>query len=329
MPKFVIFGSLRGGFLPSAEAAGALVVSGNVANPVMKQIMRFHLSHNINVVFPLPFKSIWSRYFMKGIHVPEDDDVYFIFCEGMRLAYHEDCLRYFRNKYRHSRLIHYFRNPIAGPHSNMSETWRRVSSLYDAGITFSRYDADRFGLLYNDYWPCLLPEKEYQPENASDVFFIGIAKDRLPQILRVYERLAGAGLKCEFYVVGVPESEQKYSDVIHYNQGMPYDGVLQAVKNTKCVLEILPYGENYSSLRPLEALCYRKKLLTTNLNAPSEWFYHPEIVSVFNDASDIDPEFIAKPLTPEDEHRIFDGMNIGDFNIFADFLIKNVHRKES
>lgn len=69
--------------------------------------------------------------------------------------------------------------------------------------------------------------------------------------------------------------------------------------------------------------------MTTNLNAPSEWFYNPEIVQVFSNASEIDTDFIKKTLTPEDEHRIFDGMNIGDFNIFADFIIRNVHRKES
>ena len=103
--------------------------------------------------------------------------------------------------------------------------------------------------------------------------------------------------------------------------------MLRRVKNTKCVLEILPYGHNYSSLRPCEALWYHKKLLTTNINVKSEWFYSPEIVQLFNDADDINIDFISKPLTPEDEHKIFDKMNIGDFNIFADFLVKNVGSK--
>ena len=265
---------------------------------------------------------------MRGINISDDEDVYFIFCETVKLTYFEDCLMYFRKKYRRAKLIHCFRNPTVDL-TGVLAAWKRVRHLYDASITFNRSDAEKYGILYTDYWPCLLPEKEYQPGNASDIFFVGVAKDRLPKILAVYERLTGAGLTCDFWIDQVPKNEQRYSDLIHYNSPIPYDDVCQLAMNTKCILEILPYGENYSSLRPLEALWYHKKLLTTNLNAPSEWFYHPEIVSVFKDASDIDTEFITTPLTPETEHRIFDGMDIGDFNVFADFIIRNVHRKDS
>ena len=134
------------------------------------------------------------------------------------------------------------------------------------------------------------------------------------------------GLKCDFHVIGVPESEQKYSDVIHYNNWISYDDVLQHVKNTKCVLEILPFGQHYSSLRVGEALWYHKKLLTTNIEAPQEWFYRPEFVQCFTEAQDIDIEFLTKPLDSEAESRIFGQMNIGDFSIFASRLIDLVHK---
>lgn len=332
MPKFVILGNPMGGFLASATAAGAFV--RYIENPFLRMIMRAHCSDKINRVISLPLKWIWGRICMSGIPVSEDDDIYFIFCEGFKMSYSEKFLKYLRRKYRNSKLIHYFRNPLVAVHAPMAKLWDKLKYLYDAGITFNKSDADKLGLLYTDYWPCLLPEKHYQPENASDVFFIGQAKDRLAQILAVYERLTDAGLKCDFWITGVTEDKQKYSDVIHYKTKssytwMSYSEILQRDKNTKCVLELLPYGQNYSSLRPCEALWYHKKLLTTNLNAPSEWFYNPEIVQVFSNASEIDTDFIKKTLTPENEHRIFDGMNIGDFNIFADFVIRNVHRKES
>lgn len=319
--------------MPSARAAG--VFSAKVTmSYFVRLIFRAHTSGRINSVISLPFKSIWCGAFMKDIPVKEDDDVYFIFIEGERISYIGDCLRYFRRKYRRSKLIYYLENPMMGPHACLVEYWHKISRFYDAGITHLRSDAEKHGLLFTDYRPCLLSEKEYQPENASDVFFIGQAKDRLAKILAVYERLTGAGLKCDFWITGVPKSQQKYSGDIHYKtessyKWMSYDEILQRSRNTKCILEITPFNQNYSTLRFFEALWYHKKLLTTNLDAPRGWFYDPEIVRVFKDASDIDPEFITKPLTPEDEHRIFDGVNIGDFNIFADFLIKNVHRKES
>ena len=209
----------------------------------------------------------------------------------------------------------------------MVKRWQDVSECYDLCLTINRSDAEKIGIMFCDYWPCVLPPKKFQPENASDVFFIGLAKDRLPKIIATYEKLSEAGLKCNFHVTGVPKNEQKYSDSIHYlekgNWIMSYDEVLQNVMNTKCVLEILPFSQNYSSLRVCEALWYHKKLLTTNLEAPQEWFYHPEIVQCYSDADDLDTEFITQVLSAEDENRIFGRMNIGDFGIFADFIIKN------
>ena len=328
MPEFVIFGKPMGGFLASAEKAGALLVLDDKMRPILKQIRRACFSQKVNSVISIPFKEIWSRLSMRNVPVSHDADVYFIFCEGYATAYSEECLRYFRENYRHAKLVHYFRNPIAGLTGTLT-AWQKVRHLYDASITFNKSDAEKYGILYTDYWPCILPEKSFQPENASDVFFVGHAKDRLPQILSVYERLADAGLRCDFWITGVPESEQRHSGVIHYNSPIPYGEVCQHVMNTKCVLEILPFGQNYSSLRPLEALTYRRKLLTTNINAPSEWFYHPEIVQVFREAGNIDTRFITDTLTPDDERRIFGGMNIGDFSVFTDFLVRNVHRKDS
>ena len=201
---------------------------------------------------------------------------------------------------------------------------------YDAVITMNRSDAENYGFLFCEYWPTLLPDKVFEPEKASDVFFCGAAKDRLSNILDIYEVLTASGLKCDFYVTGVPKHEQKYSDDIHYtedvtNHWLSYDDILQKDKNTKCVLEILPFGQNYSSLRVCEALWYHKKLLTTNLEAHREWFYHPEIVQCFTNAHDIDTEFIREPLSSEDEQRIFGSMKIGNFGIFADWIIENVN----
>ena len=107
---------------------------------------------------------------------------------------------------------------------------------------------------------------------------------------------------------------------------MSYDEVLQSVKNTQCVLEILPLNQNYSSLRVCEDLWYRKKLLTTNLEAPQEWFYNPEFFAVLSEAKDIDHEFVAKPLNLKDEQRIFGSLKIGDFDVFADNLLKRLNQ---
>ena len=306
------------------------MLTRKITSKLIRLLLITHISRKINRIINLPFKSIWDKLIINGESINYDNDVYFIFTESYRLAYSRDYLRHLRKKYRKCKLIFYFRNALVDKELRLTERWNAVKDCYDVGITFNRSDSEKLGVLFTDYWPCLLPEKKFEPENQSDIFFVGQAKDRLNKILSVYEKLKGAGLKCDFWISGVPENEQKYADDIHYMSEatlyfLTYDEVLQHVMNAKCVLEILPFGQNYSSLRVNESLWYHKKLLTTNLEAPSEWFYYPETVQVFSDAEEINTEFISCPLSPEDEHRIYDNMNIGDWNIFADFIIRNVH----
>ena len=327
--QFVIFGNPIGGFLPSAKSHGA-ILSTNITSRFIDKIFRMHTSWKLNRIIELPFHSVWDRVILNDSGISCDKKAYFIFQDGFRLAYSRNYLKHLRRKYKDCRLIFYFRDPVDDTQSELMERWHHMKDYYDAGITFNRSDAEKLGLLFMDYWPCVLPEKKFEPEHQTDVFFVAQAKDRMSKILSVYEKLKGAGLRCDFWVSGVPDSEQRYADDIHYvsrrtTNFLTYDEVLQHVMNTKCVLEILPFNQNYSSLRVNESLWYRKKLLTTNLEAPTEWFYNSEIVQVFSDAEDIDTEFISRPLSPEDEHRIYDNMNVGDWNIFADFIIKNVH----
>lgn len=306
------------GTLEAAKAGGA-ILSGDIKSEKLKKLLHFHTAWPFNKKHTLPGHFIWYKFFLDESKLNRDDEIYFIFFEGFRLAYSRSYLRHLRKKFTRSKLIFCFWNPVT---DNNLEKWETLKNFYDAGIALCRQDAIDHNLKFLDYWPRLLPEKKFQPENASDVFFVAQAKGRLPKILAVYERLRDFGLKCDFHVVGVPESEQKYSDVISYNKPIKYDEVLQRAANTKCVLEILPFGKSYSSLRVCEALWYHKKLLTTNLNAKYEWFYKPEIVKIFTDASEIDRDFIAEPLSHEDEERIFGNMKIGDFKIFAEKLMK-------
>lgn len=322
MPVFVMMGRPVGGFIPAAEAGGA-VLSKRLNSKIMNNLLRLHFWRPLNRIFELPGKSLWWDIVLDENRIDPDEKVYFLFLEGFRLAYSKEYLAHLRQKFTHSKFIHIFSNPVCSiVSSGLLREWESVRHLYDASITLNRSDAAKLGITFCDYWPCLLPQKDFQPERASDVFFIGRAKDRLPQILSVYERLSEAGLKCEFYIVDVPESEQRYSDIIHYNKRITYDENLQMVRNTKCVLEVLPFGQNYSSLRVCEALWYHKKLLTTNIEAPDEWFYNPEIVQCFTDPQEINIDFITSTLSPEDENRIFGDMDIGNFRKFAEFVVK-------
>ena len=197
---------------------------------------------------------------------------------------------------------------------------RKNEDCYEAIITFNEKDALTHGLLLCEHQPYRLPI--YKSENlaTSDVFFIGSDKGRLPKLISIYEKLSMAGLKCDFYIIGVPEDKQLYKDAIAYNKKISYEEVLQHVYATKCVLEVLQGNETYISIRTLEALQYHKKLLTENKKIKSYNFYDPQLIQVFSESGDIDISFIKKDIGD-----IKSSTDIpGRAEEFHQFLIENV-----
>ena len=149
-----------------------------------------HTAWTFNRKYEIPRQEIWGRFFLDESKISVSEEVYFIFYEGFRLAYSRQYLKHLRNKYKKCKIIFCFRNPVVGVNMRMIEKWEAIKSFYDAGITLNKYEAEKLRIIFCDYWPCLLPEKNFEPENASDVFFVGQAKDRMTKILSVYERLS-------------------------------------------------------------------------------------------------------------------------------------------
>ena len=328
MPEFVILGWTRWRFLAAAKSWGALTAD-RVDSKLLRFLVRVYKSRKLNRICKPPFIGIWDRIYFDTSKISPDDEVYFIVYEGFAFSYSRNYLEHLRKKYRKCKIILFYLNSAVGPGSYLEDNWRPVKDCYDAGMTINRADAERLGMLFCDFWPHLLPDKTPQPENSCDVFFAGADKGRLDTILAVYERLADAGLKLDFWITGVPADRQKHADAIHYTDAITidwlnYDEILQRDANAKCILEIDPFGQNYATLRTYEAVRYRKKLLTTNQEAPGRWFYNAKTVQVFSEASEIDTDFITRPLSPEDEHEAFDGIDVGDFGRFADWVIRNV-----
>ena len=328
MPVFVILLRNWTCFTDAAEAYGA-VVPKKINSIFLRALRRVYSSRKLNRLCGLPFKGLCDWLYFDDSRINPDDDVYFIMYEHMGQGYSRRYLEHLRRKYPKCRLILFYVNPAVRHNAFLGQEWQRIGKYYDAGITVNKADAERLGMLFCDFWPQLLPDKTFQQENACDVFFAAAAKDRLPKILEVFEKLTDAGLKCEFYITGVKKQEQKYADVIHYTEWatcrwLDYGDILQKDVNAKCLLEIVPYGQNYATLRAYEAFRYHKKLLTTNVDAPGQWFYDARSVQVFGDAAEIDTEFVSRPLSHDDEEEIFSRFDVGDFARFAEWIISNV-----
>ena len=285
-----------------------------------KWIMKMQILHNawpLNNKKELPLKKIWFKRALKGMDLSGDDEIYFLLYLSFHLSYSRRFLLYLKEKFPKSKRCFMYLNPVT---DLIEGKIRKNEDCYEAIITFNEKDALTHGLLLCEHQPYRLPI--YKSENlaTSDVFFIGSDKGRLPKLISIYEKLSMAGLKCDFYIIGVPEDKQLYKDAIAYNKKISYEEVLQHVYATKCVLEVLQGNETYISIRTLEALQYHKKLLTENKKIKSYNFYDPQLIQVFSESGDIDISFIKKDIGD-----IKSSTDIpGRAEEFHQFLIENV-----
>ncbi len=139
----------------------------------------------------------------------------------------------------------------------------------------------------------LSSDKEAVTAAEFDVLFVGYAKERLAKILKTYEVLSAAGLRCEFYIAGVEENDMKYPDRIHYNQWLDYSDIIRLDIKSRCLLEILQNDESYSPTTRFSEARLLKKRILTNCTALKECG-DPNVI-YYEDVHDIDFMRIREP----------------------------------
>lgn len=116
-----------------------------------------------------------------------------------------------------------------------------------------------------------------------DFFFIGYAKDREPEIQAMQNLLSA--YSSHFTIV------RSITDYV------PYAKYMEQASQSRCIVEVLRSGDTSCTLRPLEALSLRKKLISNNPNLRNYSFYHPQNIFIFgvDDVARL-PEFINSPF---------------------------------
>ena len=112
-----------------------------------------------------------------------------------------------------------------------------------------------------------------------DFLYIGKAKHRKEEIEKVFLNLSKKGFHCEFIINDV-NNHCKLVKGIKYNFPVTYQKYLEYVMRTKCIVEINDPLQVGVTLRYLEALSFRKKLLTNNLNVKKEKFYNSDTMKI-------------------------------------------------
>ena len=176
--------------------------------------------------------------------------------------------KYIKSKNENIKIIFWYWNAIKS-HNDKLVTSKYIDEIW----TYNRFDADKYNLKYSPQFYnfdfCKI-EKNNEEKNvhSSDIVFLGKDKGRKKDLLDLEEKFTKIGLKCNFMIV------EKRTDKVNY---LDY---LKLVGGSKCILDfnyLLPCG---ISLRPLEAVGMRKKLITNNPDVINYRFYDKDNIFI-------------------------------------------------
>ena len=273
---------------PCGEVKGDFLES---ENKILQIMFKIHTYPQFNRFFSIPFKGIWLN---KCFKFKFNDNKPICFIVGDKYYNQDFFFDYLRKKYDDCKIVITFRDLYLSkkkrfPDMNIEE----LKEKFDLVMSYDKGDCKKYNLVYFD----LEATKKYIDRASdypwSDVIFIGRSKGRLNRIIKAYDILSNAGLKCYFYVVG-ENRISKYKNIIFTDKIMPYGEMLEKTINSRCVLELSQDKEYGFTSRSQEAIIYNKKLITDSLIVKEQKFYPSKDILFINDVADINPDFVKE-----------------------------------
>lgn len=284
-----------------------IIIDGRIAS----KLVNLHYSHRINEKIELPFKSIWYRGFDAYInkHHKLTNDTVVVFYDRNRFAYDDGFLSYLKKKYPGMKLAYIFTNIVKHTAAMELGYLHKLNDWYDVIYAFDPEDSKKYGFAYSpliyDADPAYDKKSKESKENI--VFYVGQAKDRLSGLLSCFEELKELGIKTDFHIANVKEADIKYANEITYNQFMTYDQCVDSIQRATCLIDVIQGESTGLTIKTCEAVCYDKKLITTNKHVKEYPFYDSRYIRIVESPDDIDEAFFSRN---RDVHYSQDGKNV-------------------
>lgn len=133
--------------------------------------------------------------------------------------------------------------------------------------TFNEKDSYKYGLeKHNQFFPIMEYIDSKHDNLLYDFYFLGFDKGRKNMIDSLRSRLSNY--------------TNKILLVNNKNDYISYSENINNILSTKCIIDIVQEGQDGQTLRPLEAITFKKKLLTNNSKIRYEDFYHPNNIFI-------------------------------------------------
>lgn len=187
---------------------------------------------------------------------------------------------FLRRKFPEKRIIIWYWNPVSGsiPYENFDSKGLEFWS-------FDPTDCEKYGFKYNtQFFISKNSNKVFSGLNQQDVFYVGADKNRskiLADLKRIFDE---NNISYYFNLVKFHNSTNEFG--IEYMKPLSYAAVIENIKNSKVIVDLVADEQTGLTLRPLEALFYKKKLITNMKTIKQYDFYNQHnifIIGMDND----------------------------------------------
>lgn len=194
-----------------------------------------------------------------------------------------EILSYIREKNYNIKIKLCYRNTI---NSKIAHSlYSRDPKFIDRGInvqlwSFDKGDCSRYNMKYYNQFFLNKAQIDIKDNNIYDVFFIGRDKGRIHKIKKLKSEFDKLNINTKIIVVSSEGLHHSQSDIEYLVKPIPYSQILNYVINSKCIVDLNQDGQVGLTYRPLEALFYKKKLITDNIDITAFDFYKEENIFI-------------------------------------------------
>ncbi len=173
--------------------------------------------------------------------------------------------------------------------------------------SFDPNDCLKYGLRYNSQFFMRenMLESNENTKTAVDVFYVGKDKNRANILYWLKQFFDAKGISYYFHLVqNAGQSKNQYFD---YKNPMEYHEVLLNVVSSKAIIDLVSESQSGLTLRPIEALLYKKKLITNMKEIARFKIYNPKNVFILGVDNPEDLlAFINSPFDERDYESLCD-----------------------
>lgn len=215
----------------------------------------------------LPFQHLWYGKWKKDLN---KYDAVIVFDRNLNW----NIISYIKKKGKKGvRVIAWYWNMIKKG-GMIPEKYRRLCEVW----SFDEQDCQTYNLNFNRQF-YFSKAKTDNVRIKYDAIFVGFDKGRYNIVNEISEVLKKNGFNVFINIVKDHTSVGKYKD---YKKRLEYEQILQLMTTCRCVIDVPQSEQNGITVRVLEAIFYKKKLITTDVSIKSMDFYHPENILVWN-----------------------------------------------